>query len=112
MLSDAFEDVWEFISRRFDFGETDIGRSEFRFSHQELQEYFAAFSIAHDLISVPSAYIELSLNDYDLEFNLKSNVQAMILSYLYDYFSLNDKILIYENIFFRIIFSFIQRFFH
>lgn len=99
MLSDAFEDVWEFISRRFDFGETDIGRSEFRFSHQELQEYFAAFSIAHDLIGIPSAYIELSLSDYDLEFNLKSNVQAMILSYLYDYFSLNDKILIYENIF-------------
>lgn len=99
MLSDAFEDVWEFISRRFDFGETDICESKFRFSHQEFQEYFAAFSIAHDLISIPSAYIELSLSDYDLEFNLKSNVQAMILSYLYDYFSLNDKILIYESIF-------------
>ncbi len=99
MLSDAFEDVWEFISRRFDFGETDENGSKFRFIHQEFQEYFAAFSIAHDLICVPDAYMELSLNDYDLEFNLKSNVQAMVFSYLSDYFSISDKIRMYEKIF-------------
>lgn len=78
-LPDSPKPIMDFISSRFEFRDTEQKESFF-FMHQELREYFAAFAVIYDLKTLEDAYEASALEDYELEFNLKTGIQKHVLA--------------------------------
>ena len=79
-LPESYEPVWDIITDRFVFGDSQDGGKSFTFSHQDIREYFAAFAVINDLVSVGKAYKDGTLMLCHPDFNFKAGVQELVSS--------------------------------